>query len=150
MDRLIAAGFKTIGAWPSADGAGTSVTDAMKAAEFYFKKINERPDRYQIVRTVADIDNAVAAGKLGLYFTNQGTSIFEGDPDWVAFWRQLGYGYCLLSYNGRNQYGGGCFEPDNGRLTTVGKILVEAYNRYGMIVDVSHTGERTSLDAREA
>ncbi|HEX9258256.1 MAG TPA: membrane dipeptidase [Acidimicrobiales bacterium] len=147
MDRLIAAGFKAIGACPWADGAGASVPDIVKAAQFYFKKINERPERYKIVRTAADIDAAVAEGKLGIYFTNQGTSLFEGDPDRVAFWRQLGYGYCLLAYNGRNAYGDGCFEPDNGRLTNVGKLLIEAYNRYGMVVDVSHTGERTSLDA---
>jgi membrane dipeptidase len=124
-----------------------SVPEIVKAAQFYYAKINERPDRYKIVRTTADIDDAVAENKLSIYFTNQGTSLFEGDLDRVAFWRQLGYGYCLLAYNGRNAYGDGCFEPDNGRLTTVGKLLIEAYNRYGMIVDVSHTGERTSLDA---
>ncbi len=65
-------------------------------------------------------DTAVAQGKLGNHFTHQGTSLFEGDADRVAFWRQLGYGYCLLAYNARNAYGDGCFEPDNGRLTTVG------------------------------
>ena len=149
MDRCIEAGIKVLGCCPSADGAGSSVPDIVMAAEFYFKKINERPDRYQLVRTTADIDTAIANGKLGIYLTHQGTSLFEGDPDRVAFWRQLGYGYCLLAYNGRNQYGDGCFEPDDGNLTTVGKLLIEAYNRYGMVVDVSHTGERTSLGAVE-
>lgn len=149
MDRLIEAGFKAIAACTAADGAGTSLTGVMQATQFYLKKITERPDRYQVVRTSADIDTAVAAGRLGIFFTNQGTSIFEGDPDRVAFWRELGYGYCLLAYNGRNPYGDGCFEPDNGHLTTVGKLLIEAYNHYGMVVDVSHTGERTSLDAIE-
>ncbi len=149
MDRLIEAGFKAIAACTAADGAGTSLTGVMQATQFYLKKINERPDRYQVVRTSADIDAAVAEGRLGIFFTNQGTSIFEGDPDRVAFWRELGYGYCLLAYNGRNPYGDGCFEPDNGHLTTVGKLLIEAYNHYGMVVDVSHTGERTSLDAIE-
>ena len=149
MDRCIEAGFKVLGCCPSADGAGASVPTIVKGAEFYFKKINERPDRYQLVRTTADIDTAIANGKLGIYLTHQGTSLFEGDPDRVAFWRQLGYGYCLLAYNGRNQYGDGCFEPDDANLTTVGKLLIEAYNRYGMVVDVSHTGERTSLGAVE-
>jgi len=149
MERCIDAGFKVLGACPSADGGGASLPDIVKGVQFYLKKINERPDRYQLVRTAADIDRAVADGKLGIYFTHQGTSLFEGDPDRVAFWRQLGYGYCLLAYNGRNQYGDGCFEPDNGNLTTVGKLLIEGYNRHGMIVDVSHTGERTALGAIE-
>jgi len=41
------------------------------------------------------------------------------------------------------------FEKENAGLTVYGKQLIDAYNRYGMIVDVSHTGERTSLDAIE-
>lgn len=149
MDKLMAAGFKTIGYCPSADGLGPSMTQIMKAAQFVFKKINERPDKYKVVRTTKDIDEAIKEKKLGIYLTHQGTSLFDGDFDRVAFWRQLGYGYCLLAYNGRNAYGDGCFEPDNGRLTSVGKLLIDAYNRYGMIVDVSHVGERTSLDAIE-
>lgn len=149
MDKIMAAGFKVIGACPSADGGGVSVPEIVKAAEFYYKKINERPNKYKIVRTTQDIDDAIKEEKLGIYFTHQGTSLFEGDLDRVAFWRQLGYGYCLLSYNGRCTYGDGCFEPDNGSLTTMGKLLIDAYNRYGMIVDVSHTGQRTSLDAIE-
>ena len=59
MDRCIEAGFKVLGCCPSADGAGSSVPDIVMAAEFYFKKINERPDRYQLVRTTADIDTAI-------------------------------------------------------------------------------------------
>ncbi|MDH4170732.1 MAG: membrane dipeptidase [Acidimicrobiia bacterium] len=70
----------------------------------------------------------------------QGTPLLDGDPDRVAFWRLRGYGCCLLSCNGRCAYGDGCFEPDNGRLTTTGKLLIEADHRYGMIVDVSHAG----------
>lgn len=86
---------------------------------------------------------------MGLYFTHQGTGHYEGDPDNVAIWRQLGYGYCLLAYNQRNPVGDGCFVKENGPLTAYGKTVIDAYNRYGMIVDVSHTGERTALDAIE-
>lgn len=117
--------------------------------DFYLKKINERPNKYKIVRTAKDIDDPIVENKLGIYFVHQGTAIFEGVLDRVAMWRQLGYGYCLLAYNVRNAVGDGCFEPDNGRLTSYGKALIDAYNRYGMIVDVSHTGERTALDAIE-
>lgn len=71
------------------------------------------------------------------------------NPDMVGLWRRLGYGYCLLAYNARNTVGDGCFEADNGRLTGYGKLLMDAYNRYGMIIDVSHTAERTAFDAIE-
>ena len=87
----------------------------------------------------------------GIYFSHSGSGLFsEGDVEKVGLLRQLGYGYCLLAYNMRNAVGDGCFEPDNGQLTIYGKSLsVDAYNRYGMVVDVSHTGERTTLDAME-
>jgi membrane dipeptidase len=149
MDRCIAGGMKIMAVCPSADALNTSSAVAMKALQFYLKKINERPDKYKIVRTTKDIDDAIKEKKLGLYFTHQGTGLFEGDVDNVAIWRQLGYGYCLLAYNQRNPVGDGCFVKENGGLTAYGKTLIDAYNRYGMLVDVSHTGERTSLDAIE-
>ena len=149
MDRCIAGGMKIMAVCPSADALNTSSAVALKALQFYLKKINERPEKYKIIRTTDDIDAAIKEKKLGLYFTHQGTGLFEGDPDNVAIWRQLGYGYCLLAYNQRNPVGDGCFVKENGGLTAYGKTLIDAYNRYGMLVDVSHTGERTSLDAIE-
>ncbi|OEF09398.1 dipeptidase [Vibrio genomosp. F10] len=149
MDRCKAAGFKVLAACPSADSLDASVDGIMKGTDFYLNKMRERPDNYKIIRTTKDIDDAVKEDKLGLFFTHQGTQIFGGDVDRVALWRELGYGYCLLVYNNRNEVGDGCFEPENRGLTDFGKRLIDSYNRYGMVVDVSHTGERTSLDAIE-
>ena len=114
MDKLMGAGFKTIGACSSADAADTSFSNAIKSLEMYLGKINERPDKYRLVRSTADIDAAREERKLGLYFTHQGTGLFEGDVEKVGVLRQLGYGYCLLAYNARNSVGDGCFEADNG------------------------------------
>ncbi len=149
MDQLRAAGFKAIAACPSADALDTSLGGIAKSLQFYLSKINEHPDKYKVVRTTKDIDAAIAENKLGMFFTHQGTAIFGGDLDKVGLWRQLGYGYCLLAYNTRNTVADGCFEPDNGRLTGFGKLLIDAYNRYGMVVDVSHTAERSAMDAIE-
>ncbi len=149
MDKCKAAGFKVLAACPSADSLDASVEGIMKGVEFYLKKMRERPDNYMIVRTTKDIDEAVKQNKLGIYFTHQGTQIFGGDVDRVALWREMGYGYCLLAYNQRNDVGDGCFETENRGLTDYGKELVDSYNRNGMLVDVSHTGEQTSLDAIE-
>ena len=149
MDKVRAAGFKFIAGCTSADAADTSLAGAMKSLQGWLNRINERPENYMIVRNKADMDQAMAEKKLGIYFTHQGTGLYEGDVERVGVLRQLGYGYCLLAYNMRNAVGDGCFEPDNGRLTIYGKSLVDAYNKYGMVVDVSHTGTRTALDAIE-
>ena len=93
MDKVKAAGFKTIAGCPSADAADTSLSGTLKSLQLYLKKINERPDKYQIVHTVKDIDAAVAENKLGIYFTHQGSGLFEGDVEKVGVFRQLGYGF---------------------------------------------------------
>lgn len=147
MERCKAAGFKVLATCPSADSLDASIRGVSKALMFYLNKISERPDKYKVVRTAGDIDTAIKEDKLGIFFTHQGTALFENDVDMVGLWRQLGYGYCLLAYNQRNSVGDGCFETANGGLTAYGKHLIDAYNRYGMLVDVSHTGEQTSLDA---
>jgi membrane dipeptidase len=149
MDQCKAAGFKVIAACSTVDSLDASVEAIIKGVEFYLKKMNERPDNYMLVRTTKDIDEAVKQNKLGIYFTHQGTQIFGGDVERVGFWREMGFGYCLLAYNQRNAVGDGCFEAENRGLTAYGKKLIDSYNRYGMLVDVSHTGERTSLDAIE-
>ncbi len=143
MAHMHNAGFKVLAANPSSDAAGN---DPMLALEFYLKKINEHPERYKIVRTTRDIDEAIAEGKLGMFFTHQGVAYLQEDLDRVAVFRQLGYGYCMLAYNTRNWVGDGCYEKENAGLTGMGKLLVDSYNRFGMILDVSHCGEKLSLD----
>lgn len=92
MDQIKTAGFTAIGACPSADALVSSFVAFAQSAQFYFRKINERPDKYKIIRTTRDIDTAIAENKLGIFFTHQGTAIFDGDLDRVGFWRQLGMG----------------------------------------------------------
>ncbi len=72
MHRCVAAGCKVIGACPSADGSGVSVQKIVEAAEFCCTKIDEGPDRYKIVRTAQDIDDALSDEKPGIDFTHPG------------------------------------------------------------------------------
>jgi membrane dipeptidase len=144
-----AAGFKVVAACPSNDPLIDGPDGALRALEFYLSRINEHPERYRIVRTTRDIDEAIAENKLGIFFTHQGIKHFGEDLDRVGVYRQLGYGYCLLAYNNRNWVGDGCYEAGNAGLSAFGKLLIDAYNRYGMVVDVSHCGERLSLDVCE-
>lgn len=149
LDDCMATGFKVIGLCPSADSGMHTFMDSLKAWEWHLSKLNERPDKYKIVRTAKDIREAVAEGKLAITLVHQGIQAFEQDFDRIGIMRQLGFGYCLLVYNSRDITGDGCMVKDNGGLTGFGQVLVKAYNKWGMIVDVTHVGERTSLDAIE-
>jgi len=150
MDEMIATGFNVLGICSSADVAGSDPKPVVEAARFYYKKIFARPDKYKLVHSTADIRQAVKEGKLAIYLIHQGTNQFNGNVDNVALMKAMGFGYCLLVYNVKNAVGGGCAEEKDIGLTAYGRKLIKAYNKYGMVVDVNHTGNRTALDACEA
>jgi len=149
MDDMIATGFDVLGICTGADSAGSDPQVVLNAARFYAKKIYAKPEKYQFVRTAHEIREAKQAGKLAIYLTHQGTNVFQGNVDNVALMKALGYGYCLLVYNVKNAVGGGCAEEADPGLSDYGRKVIQAYNKYGMLVDVNHTGNRTALDACE-
>jgi membrane dipeptidase len=149
MDDMIATGFDVLGICTGADSAGSDPQVVLNAARFYATRVYAKQDKYQFVRSAHEIREAKKAGKLAIYLTHQGTNVLQGNVDNVALLKALGYGYCLLVYNVRNAAGGGCAEEDDPGLSNYGRKVIQAYNKYGMIVDVSHTGNRTALEACE-
>jgi len=149
MDECKATGMNILGICSSADVNAADPKAVFGAARFYYDKIFSHPDKYMLVRSTDDIRKAVKEGKLGIYLTHQGTNLFQGDVKNVALMKAMGFGYCLLVYNNKNAVGCGIADKEDTGLTEYGRTLVQAYNRYGMVVDVNHTGNRTALDACE-
>jgi len=149
MAECKAAGMNVLGICSSADVAGADPKAVFGAARFYYDKIFQSPGKYLLVRSTDDIRRAVKERKLGIYLTHQGTNVFQGDIENVALMKAMGFGYCLLVYNVKNAVGGGIADKEDSGLTDYGRKLIQAYNRYGMVVDVNHTGNRTALDACE-
>ena len=149
MEDMVATGFDVLAVCTGADAAGSDPTSVLNAARFYARKVYANPRKYQFVRTAREIREARAAGRLAIFLTHQGTNVLQGDVDNVALLKALGYGYCLLVYNVANAVGGGCADEIDRGLTAYGRKVVGAFNTYGMIVDVTHTGDRTALDACE-
>jgi len=150
MDECKKVGMNILGICSSADVSGSDPKAVLAAARFYYDKIYSHPEKYMLVRSTDDIRKAVKEGKIGIYLTHQGTNVFQGDVENVALMKALGFGYCLLVYNVKNAVGGGIADKEDAGLTEYGRKLIQAYNRYGMVVDVNHTGNRTALDACEA
>jgi len=149
MDECKAAGMNVLGICSSADVNASDPKAVVEAARFYYDKIFRSPDKYMLVRSTDDIREAVKEGKVGIYLTHQGTNVFQGDVENVALMKAMGFGYCLLVYNNRNAVGGGIADEEDPGLSEYGRKLIQAYNRYGMVVDVNHTGNRTALEACE-
>jgi membrane dipeptidase len=103
-------------------------------------------------RELLRIDNPAALsrvreeGKVGLVLGFQNADHFR-DTDDVALFHRLGQRVSQLTYNERNRLGSGCTAPDAGGLSPFGRAIVQAMNRVGMAIDVSHCDERTSLEA---
>ena len=112
----------------------------------WMDRIERHPGAFRQVRTVDDLLAAKEAGQLGIVFGFQDTTPFEGGLDEVEIFRNLGVRVTQLTYNVRNLVGDGCLEPANGGLTRYGQAVVERMNELGMIVDLSHCGQKTTAD----
>jgi membrane dipeptidase len=111
--------------------------------------LSKHSDKFIIVDTVADIRAAKKANKVGLGFHFQGTESVGRDLANVGAYYKLGVRWMLLAYNFQNNVGTGCIEAEKNDLglSAFGKNLVREMNRVGMLVDCSHSGHRTTMDA---
>ncbi|MES3033773.1 MAG: membrane dipeptidase [Gemmatimonadota bacterium] len=106
-------------------------------------------DRFMRVDDAADFAAVKRAGKVGIMITFQNSDHFRTTADVETFFA-LGQRLSQLTYNYQNRIGSGFLETKDGGLTVFGGEIVQAMNRAGMAVDVSHCGDRTTLDALDA
>lgn len=106
-------------------------------------------DAYFIrIDSAADLDRVKKSGKVGILLGLQNSDQFRR-PDDVDFFRGLGQRVSQLTYNSRNLIGNGSTERRDEGISDFGVAIVERMNKVGMAVDVSHCGDRTTLDAFE-
>src|SRR6185503_3064343 len=100
--------------------------------------------------SVAEIEQVAASGRTALVFGFQNTSPVEHNLDLFGTFRDLGVCIMQLTYNLQNYIGCGYWEAnDSGISSRFGKFALEEMARVGILVDLSHCGERTTLDAIE-
>lgn len=100
------------------------------------------------IDSASDLDRVKKSGKLGILLGLQNSDQFRR-PDDVDFFRALGQRVSQLTYNSRNLIGNGSTERRDEGISDFGVAIVERMNKVGMAVDVSHCGDRTTLDAFE-
>jgi membrane dipeptidase len=105
-------------------------------------------DLFCVVDTAADLDRAKAAGKCAVIMGVQNSEHFRKPEDVKAFF-QLGQRCSQLTYNSQNLLGTGGTDRVDGGVSDFGAAIIEAMNGVGMLVDASHCGDRTTLDAIE-
>jgi membrane dipeptidase len=105
-------------------------------------------ERFMRIDSVADLSRVKSSGKVGVILGLQNAQHFRR-PDDVDFFRNLGQRVSQLTYNSRNMIGNGSTERRDEGLSDFGVAIVERMNKVGMAIDVSHCGDRTTLDAFE-
>lgn len=99
------------------------------------------------IRSVADIHAAKAAGKTGFIFGFQDTAPIADKLPLLRAYHELGVRIIQLTYNFENRVGFGCQVAEDNGLTAFGREVIAEMNRLGILVDLSHCGPRTTLEA---
>ena len=126
------------------------VGGAVKNIANYYHVINKDP-KLCLIETVDDIFEAKKRGLVGIVIGAQNCrpmEYYDLDSMVEAFYR-LGMRISQLTYNTRNFAGDGCGTEANAGLSRDGRELIKAMNRVGIVLDLSHVGEQTSLEAIE-
>ncbi|MBA4758434.1 membrane dipeptidase [Sphingosinicella sp.] len=101
---------------------------------------------FSLVGKAEDLDRAKREGKCAVIMGVQNSEHFRKVEDVKAFY-EIGQRCSQLTYNSQNLLGSGSTERVDGGVTDFGAAIIEAMNKVGMLVDVSHCGDRTTLDA---
>ena len=99
--------------------------------------------------TALDVEVARRTGRTAIFFGSQNPSCIEDDIGLVEVLYRLGLRFMQLTYNNQSLLATGCYEDDDTGLTRMGKAVVAEMNRVGLVVDMSHSGKRSTLEAIE-
>ena len=96
-----------------------------------------------------DIDKAHKENKTAIFFGFQNCSPIEDDINLVQSVRDLGAVFMQLTYNNQSLLATGCYENVDSGVTRMGREVIKEMNRVGIVVDMSHSAEQSTLDAIE-
>jgi len=117
--------------------------DSVEALASWNRLIDAHSSLLAKVESAADIRAARDNGKLGLIYNFQDTTPLEADAAKVDTFATLGVKVIQLTYNKRNLAGDGCLERANAGLSDFGREVIARINRARVLLDLSHSGQRT-------
>ncbi|WP_375209296.1 dipeptidase [Hyphomonas jannaschiana] len=112
--------------------------------------VRAHPADLMKVYTAADIRRAKAEGRIGLIYGFQNGAMMGDKPERVDTFANLGVRVFQLTYNPANQLGDGSMAPENRGITDLGREVIARCNANNVMVDLSHSGEQTCLEAARA
>ena len=123
--------------------------EAVLNVEAWHDRFRQHADLIRPARSAADIRAARAEGRTAILFGFQTAQPIEDDLGLLAIWRDLGLRIMQLTYNNQSLLATGCYEAEDTGLTRMGRQVVAEMNRLGLLIDMSHSAERSTLEAIE-
>ena len=121
--------------------------NAIENIEKWNRKFETYGDIITQVRTVEDVKRAKTETKLGIILGFQNITPIEDDVGLLKVFWDLGVRIIQLTFQDRNLAGDGCWERTDAGLSEFGFKVVKEMNRRGILIDLSHAGDKTTMDA---
>ncbi len=113
------------------------------------KLFHENSDLIFLGKNFKDIEKANIENKTAIFFGFQNCSPIEDDINLVEKVHRLGCRFMQLTYNNQSLLATGCYEKVDSGVTNFGREVIKEMNRLGVVVDMSHSAEKSTLDAIE-
>ena len=131
---------------PSYVTRGGAARRTLDMIDSVYRAVERHPNELMIATTAADIRRAKAQNKIACLMGIEGGHAIENSLPTLREFHRLGVRYMTLTWNNANEWADSNRESKHNGLTDFGKDVVREMNRLGMLVDVSHVGDKTMSD----
>jgi len=121
----------------------------LKRVSEWDELFNKNSDLIFLGKDFKDIEKAKYENKTAIFFGFQNCSPIEDDLKLVEKVHELGCRFMQLTYNNQSLLATGCYENVDSGVTNFGKEVIKEMNRVGIVIDMSHSAEKSTLDAIE-
>jgi len=111
------------------------------------KNFKENSDLIFLGKSFKDIEKAKNERKTAMFFGFQNCSPIEDDINLIEKIYDYGCRFMQLTYNNQSLLASGCYEKNDSGVTNFGREAIKEMNRLGIVVDMSHSGEKSTFDA---
>jgi len=117
--------------------------------EQWNRRFEQFPDLILKGQWASDIDRARETGRTAIFFGFQNPGPIESDIGLVEILHTLGARFMQLTYNNQSLLATGCYEAEDSGITRMGRQVIKEMNRVGMVIDMSHSADRSTIEAAE-
>ncbi len=126
-----------------------SFRETVANIEVWNRRFERHADLIMPGRSASDVHEARRSNRTAIFFGFQNCSPIEDDIGLVEICHALGARFMQLSYNNQSLLATGCYESEDPGITRMGRGVIKEMNRVGLVVDMSHSAERSTIEAIE-